>query len=122
MPITDDWTITGNYWDEQTSLNIDQAVANPDGTYTFVISPTDAAVWNWISTGGLNQGTISIRFQDIDWTVEDTPTVATRVVPLAELATVLPETTLYVTEAQRAEQISQRQLSYARRWAPYPQA
>lgn len=122
VPITDDWTITGNYWDEQTSLNNDQAVADPDGTYTFVISRTDAGVWNWISTGGLNQGTISIRFQDIDWSIEDTPTVATRVVPLSELSTVLPETTVYVTEEQRAEQIAQRQLGYARRWAPYPQA
>ena len=121
VPITDDWTITGNYWDEQTSLNIDQAVANPDGTYTFVISTTDAGVWNWISTGGLHQGTISIRFQDIDRTVEDTPTVATQVVPLAELGTALPQTTVYVTDAQRAEQIAQRQLGYARRWAPYPQ-
>ncbi|MCB0923954.1 MAG: DUF1214 domain-containing protein [Mycobacterium sp.] len=122
LPITDDWTITGNYWDEQTSLNIDQAVANPDGTYTFVISTTDAGVWNWISTGGLNQGTISIRFQDIDWTVEDTPAVGTEVVPLADLGAVLPEGTVWVSDEQRAEQIAQRQLGYARRWAPYPQA
>ena len=31
VPVTDDWTITGNYWDEQTSLNVGQAVPNPDG-------------------------------------------------------------------------------------------
>lgn len=122
VPITDDWTITGNYWDEQTSLNIDQAIANPDGTYTFVIAKSDPAVANWISTGGLNQGTISIRFQDFDRTVEDIPTVATEVVPLGALATVLPGTTVYLTEAERAGQIALRQLGYARRWAPYPQS
>src|SRR6478672_4178959 len=56
VPVTNLWTVTGDYWDEQTSLNNAQAVANPDGTYTFVISPTDPGVRNWVSTGGLNQG------------------------------------------------------------------
>ena len=28
VPITNDWTITDNYWDQQTSLNIDQAHPN----------------------------------------------------------------------------------------------
>lgn len=114
VPVTDDWTITGNYWDEQTSLNIDQAIANPDGSYTFVVAKADPGVHNWVSTGGLNQGTISIRFQDFDRTVEDVPTVAAEVVALSQI---VPD----ITPAQRAEQIAQRQLGYARRWAPYPQ-
>ena len=122
VPVTDDWTITGNYWDEQTSLNIGQSVANPDGTYTYVISPTDPGVANWVSTGGLNQGTISIRFQDFDTTSPVVPEVRTQVVALDDLAAALPGTTVYVTAAQRAAQIALRQLGYARRWAPYPQA
>ena len=40
VPVTNDWTITDNYWDQQTSLNISQAKQNRDGTYTIVISPT----------------------------------------------------------------------------------
>ena len=115
VPITDDWTITGNYWDEQTSLNKAQAVANPDGTYTLVISPTDPGVANWISTGGLNQGTISIRFQDFDATNPKTPTVSTEVVTLSQIS---PD----FTPDERAYQIAQRQLGYYRRYAPYPQA
>lgn len=115
LPVTDDWTITGNYWDEQTSLNIDQAVANQDGTYTFVVAKSDPGVHNWVSTGGLNQGTISMRFQDLDRTSEKFPTVGTQVVPLSQISA-------DITGQQRAEQIAQRQLGYARRWAPYPQA
>lgn len=122
VPVTDIWTITGDYWNQQSSLNINQALANPDGTYTFVISPADPAVANWVSTGGLNQGTISIRFQDLDPGSPDTPTVGSQVVRIDELATVLPVTTVYVTPDQRADQIAARQLGYARRWAPYPQA
>ncbi len=40
VPVTNDWTITNNYWDEQTSLNVSQSIEkNPDGTYTIVVSP-----------------------------------------------------------------------------------
>ena len=122
LPVTDLWTITGNYWDTPSSLNTDQAIANPDGTYTFVVSPTDPGVANWVSTEGLNQGTISMRFQDFDPTSDKAPTVETAVVPLAQLGGVLPPTTVYVTEEERAAQIAQRQLGYNRRWAPYPQS
>ena len=147
VPVTDDWTITDNYWDEQTSLNASQAVKNPDGTYTFVISSTDPSVANWISTGGLNQGTISIRFQDFDRSSQAAPTVRSEVIAIdhlgavlpgttvyftaaeraaqiaqRQLGAVLPGTTVYVTAAERAAQIAQRQLGYNRRYAPYPQA
>lgn len=121
LPVTDLWTITGNYWDTPSSLNTDQAIANPDGTYTFVVSPTDPGVANWVSTDGLNQGTISMRFQDFDPTSDKAPTVETAVVSLTQLGSVLPPTTVYVTEEERAAQIAERQLGYNRRWAPYPQ-
>ena len=66
VPVTNDWTITDNYWDQQTSLNNEQATPIArDGPYTIVISKTDPGVYNWVSTGGLNQGTFSIRFQDL---------------------------------------------------------
>ncbi|MFM9033762.1 MAG: Ig-like domain-containing protein [Mycobacterium sp.] len=122
VPVTDDWTITDNYWDQQTSLNKSQSAMNQDGTYTFVISKTDPAVANWVSTGGLNQGTVSIRFQDLDTSSTKGPTVQSQVVPIGDLGTVLPAGTQYVTPEQRRAQIAQRQLGYNRRYAPYPQA
>lgn len=122
VPVTDDWTITGNYWDQQTSLNKSQSQANPDGTYTIVISNTDPGVANWVSTGGLNQGTISIRFQDLDTSSTAAPTVQSQVVPISQLGAVLPVGTVYVSAEQRQAQIAQRQLGYNRRYAPYPQA
>ena len=120
VPIYNDWTITDDYWNQQTSLNIDQAVPNPDGTYTLVVSPTDPGVANWVSTGGLNQGTISMRFQNVD-PEQDAPTVDSRVVPLDELTSVLPGTTAYVTAEERQAQLAARQFGYNKRYAPYPQ-
>lgn len=122
VPVTNLWTITDNYWDEQTSLNNAQALPNPDGTYTIVISPTDPGVHNWVSTGGLNKGTVSIRFQDLDVTSPDAPMVTAAVVPLSALdATapdpVLPPTTVYVTAAQRQDQLGVRRAGFDKRFA-----
>ncbi|MDF2585508.1 MAG: hypothetical protein K0R33_4151, partial [Mycobacterium sp.] len=123
VPVTDDWTVTKDYWNEQTSLNNVQSVADDAAgtTYTIVVSPSDPGVANWVSTGGLNQGTISIRFQDIDPAVTQLPTVSARVVALSELASVLPPNTQYVTAAQRAAQIATRKAGFDNRFAPYPQ-
>lgn len=117
VPVTDDWTVTEDYWNEQTSLNISQAVANDDGTYTIVVSPTDPGVANWVSTGGLHQGTISLRFQVLPDGA--TPTVHSRLVSLGDLATVLPPRTRYVTAEERAAQIATRKAGFDSRFAPY---
>lgn len=126
VPVTNDWTITDNYWDEQTSLNNAQARPNSDGSYTLVVSPVEpvvggSSVWNWVSTGGLNQGTLAIRFQEIDLNNPVTPTVRSQVVSLADLASVLPAGTVFVTPAERAAQLAARAAGFNRRFAPYPQ-
>ena len=126
-PVTNDWTITDNYWDQQTSLNNTQARPNPDGSYTLVVSPTeptlagDTSVWNWVSTGGLNQGTMAIRFQSLDPNDPATPTVRSQVVALGDLASVLPPGTTVVTPAERAAQLAARGQGFDRRFAPSPQ-
>ena len=120
--MTNDWTITDNYWDQQTSLNIDASHHNDDGTYTIVISPKDPGVANWVSTGGLNQGTVSIRFQDLPEELETPPTVTTsRVVTLDELPDFLPPGTEYVDQDGRDDQIAARQKGFNKRFAPFPQ-
>jgi hypothetical protein len=122
VPVYNDWTITDDYWNQQTSLNNDQSVANPDGTYTIVVSPTDPLVANWLSTGGLNQGIISMRFQNLDPDSPDTPGVTSQVVKLSDLGNVLPIDTVFVTPEERATQLAARKAGFDKRWAPYPQA
>ncbi|MDA2991268.1 MAG: hypothetical protein O3B27_06910, partial [Actinomycetota bacterium] len=121
VPVYNDWTITDDYWNQQTSLNNDQSIANLDGTYTIVVSPTDPLVANWLSTGGLNQGIISMRFQNLDPDSPDTPTVTSQVVKISDLGDYLPEGTVFVTPEQRATQLAVRKAGFDKRWAPYPQ-
>lgn len=82
-----------------------------------MVSPTDPGLANWVSTGGLNQGTIAIRFQDFKPDPSVQPNVTSQVVKLSDL-TGLPT----VTPEERQAQIAQRQLGYNRRYTPYPQA
>jgi hypothetical protein len=84
---------------------------NLDGTYTIVISPSDPDVWNWVSTGGLNQGTISIRFQDLG-NSSTLPTVSSQVVKLDDLPSVLPAGTKYATTQDRLD-LESRDLTIA---------
>jgi hypothetical protein len=121
VPVTNDWTITDNYWDQQTSLNNVQAYQNPDGTYWVVISSTDPNTKNWVSTGGLNQGTYSIRFQDLG----DTPPtiVGYQVVKNDKLDTVLPADAFIPADQPnyRQDQITARQDGFNNRFAPFLQ-
>ncbi|AQT81149.1 hypothetical protein B1R94_20640 [Mycolicibacterium litorale] len=116
-PITDAWTITPDYRNHQSSLNSSQAIPNADGSYTLVISKTDPGVANWVDTGGLNQGSLFVRWQLPDANPDASPpTVTSRIVRLEDLPTVLPAGTVYVTPEQRAQQLSDRQQAYDSRF------
>ncbi|MDT5015046.1 MAG: hypothetical protein QOD39_1206 [Mycobacterium sp.] len=125
VPTYDVWTITDDYWNKQTSLNNEQAIANADGTYTVVISPTDPGVTNWIDTGGLHQGTISIRFQDLDPdpnNVNAPRIVDQQVIDADDAASYFAADPKYVvTDQQRADQLAERKDGFNKRWAPFPQ-
>lgn len=121
VPVTNDWTITGDTRNQQTSLNNSQAIKNADGTYTIVVSKTDPGVANWVSTGGLNQGTISMRFQGVDPDATNMPKVTTRVVKASEVPDIVndpndPNYNPDQLDYDRAQQIADRQAGYDRRY------
>ena len=123
VPTYDIWTITDDYWNEQTSLNNEQAEANDDGTYTIVISKTDpGGVKNWVSTGGLNQGTISIRFQDLQpdpGNVNAPKILSQEVISVDDADELFPDEPRFFVD--RAVQLAERKDGFNKRWAPFPQ-
>ncbi len=120
VPVTNVWTIFSDVRNVQNSLNNTQAIANADGTYTFVISKTDPGVANWVSTGGLSLGSLFIRFQQLDASSTVDPTLHAEVVTLDELTEILPADTKYLTAAERQEQLELRQQGYDTRFSPFP--
>ncbi|KAL2847517.1 hypothetical protein BJY01DRAFT_246744 [Aspergillus pseudoustus] len=117
FPVTDPWSVTVDPGSSQISLNSKQAVANTNGTYTFVVSITDPGVYNWINTTGRHEGTTMVRWQGLLTASSDNSGVGiyVQVVPISVLNAVLPSETRYVTAKERAAQLAERSQGYSRR-------
>lgn len=115
-PITNVWGTTNDIVNRTGSLNKAQSVANPDGTYTYVISVRDPGVHNWVDPSGMHEGILTLRWAEFpagrpaaDLGVES------QVVPLARRRDVLAPGTKFVTLAERQQQVTERARAYARR-------
>ncbi len=111
------WLVTLEHVHRNGSLNNGQVARNPDGACTYVISPRDPGVANWLDTSGLNEGGLAIRWEGLAAPVED-PDAAIRemrVVKLAELDAVLPAGTRRVSAGERRELAEQRAASWQNR-------
>lgn len=86
--VTDTWMIAPDAKRFQTSLNKSQVRPDADGGYTYVISPTDPGVANWLDTGGLSEGYAVLRWQALPpGATKDSLVREVRVVKIADLAT-----------------------------------
>ena len=116
--VTDPWLRSVDYWNHTSSLSNQQAKPNADGTFTYVLSPKDPGFYNWLDTGGLHEGSVVIRWEnlptpgDIDRTVRDV-----RVVKLSALSTVLPKSAPRVTAAERQQLLAARNTAFEKRIA-----
>lgn len=115
VPLSNIWGTTLNIVDATGSLNKAQSVPNDDGSYTYVISPVDPGVANWIDSDGLREGVLTLRMAEF---AEGGPTpdlgATGRVVALDRLHDEAPGLAR-VTAEQRAEQLARRRQAYLRR-------
>ena len=117
-PITNVWGTTNHIIDRNGCLNKHQAVANPNGSYTFVVSVKDPGVSNWLDPSDMREGILTLRWAEFENDLpQDTLGVKCKVVPMAELNQHLPVNTPTLTTAQRAEASQARVKSYAWRIA-----
>ena len=115
VPLSNIWGTTLDIVDRTGSLNKSQSVANDDGTYTYVISPTDPGVANWIDSGGLREGILTLRMAEFgpDGPTEDLGARG-RVVTLDDLEAQVPGLRR-VSEQERATELADRRAAYLRR-------
>ncbi len=88
---------------------------NEDGTYTYVISPTDPGVANWIDSDGLHEAILTLRMAEFggDGPKEDLGARG-RVVKLDDLEKEVPSLRL-VSTAERGAELADRRAAYLRR-------
>ncbi len=113
-PITNLWGTSNDIVHRTASLNKAQSVANPDGTFTYVVSVADPGVHNWVDPCDLHEGILTLRWAEFS-NRRPSPElgVRSRVVPLAGLRDALPAGTRFVSPAERREQRAERAGSYA---------
>ena len=109
------WGTTLELVDRTGSLNKAQSVPNDDGTYTYVISPTDPGTANWIDSDGLREGILTLRMAEFGG---DGPTPGLgakgRVVALDKIDTEVPALRR-VTAEERKTELAERRTAYLRR-------
>ncbi len=112
--VVDPWTIAADARRFQTSLNITQATPDRDGNYTYVISPSDPGVANWLDTTGLRDGFGIVRWQAVPAAMTNEGLMrGFRVIKLADVAKL--RGVARVTPAQRRAQLEKRAADWARR-------
>jgi Protein of unknown function (DUF1214) len=114
--VTDPWTIAPDPIHRTSSLNKSQALCNPDGTHTYVVSRADPGIHNWIDTVGLREGWMMLRWQGVPASTTG-PTLVREVklVDLADLERQLPPGVPKATLETRREQVQRRITEHALR-------
>ncbi|WP_244930070.1 hypothetical protein [Nocardioides sp. W7] len=113
VPLSNIWGTTLEVLDRTGSLNKAQSRPNDDGTYTYVIAGEDPGVPNWIDTGGLPEGILTLRMAEFpDGGARPDLAATGRVVRLEEVGSLALPT---VTPEERAAQLAERRTGYLRR-------
>lgn len=115
VPLSNIWGTTLDIVDRTGSLNKAQSVTNEDGTYTYVIAPSDPGVANWIDSDGLREGILTLRMAEFgEAGPRETLGARGRVVKLDRLDSEVPHLAR-VSPQQRAAQLAERRAGYLRR-------
>jgi hypothetical protein len=115
VPLSNIWGTTLDIVDRTGSLNKAQSVRNEDGSYTYVISPVDPGVANWIDSDGLSEGILTLRMAEFGEAGPQPDLGARgRVVKLDRLDAEVPSLHA-VSPAERETDLAQRRLGYLRR-------
>jgi hypothetical protein len=115
VPLSNIWGTTLDIVDRTGSLNKAQSAVNQDGSYTYVISPVDPGVANWIDSAGLREGILTLRMAEFGAAGPREDLGARgRVVKLDHLDAEVPDLPR-VTPEQRKAELDDRRAAYLRR-------
>lgn len=115
VPLSNIWGTTLDIVDRTGSLNKAQSLPNDDGSYTYVIAPTDPGVANWIDSDGLREGILTLRMAEFgEAGPRENLGAHGRVVRLDRLDSEVPHLPR-VSPQERAAALAERRAAYLRR-------
>lgn len=115
--VTSPWLITRDYIDHSGSRTNRQSHQNPDGSYTYIVSSRDPGVANWLDTGGLLDGGMTLRWEGMNAPEVNPNDAVTSVkrVKFSDLRAELPSGFPAVSATERAAEMANRRTSYESR-------
>jgi hypothetical protein len=117
LVLTDAFHISIEYWKRTSSLNMDQMAPDEDGDFTFVVSARDPGIHHWLDNGGVRRTHFGQRWQAFARGAQNPePWMTSRVVSFADLEKELPKGVKRIDAIGRHEQITAREIGYARRF------
>ncbi len=108
------WFTSLDYETRLTTLTPAQSYQSEDGALHYVISHRDPGIQNWLDTESHSQGLIMMRWQGTSTGPAKAPFM--RLIKFDELDELLPQNTPKFSAADRARQISARQLAVKKRF------
>ena len=101
LSLTDPFFSTVDWANSQSSLNLRQAVIDPDGVLRVVVAADDPGIRNWLDTTGHDFGVLQCRWLGGD----AAPAVSVNAVAAVALDQALPGTVARTTPEERIEQV-----------------
>lgn len=116
VEVTDLWMVSAAYSNRSTSLSNAQAKPNTDGSFTYVLSKRDPGVYNWLDSGGMNDGFVVVRWELLAQKVSvDKALRDMRKVKLTEVTALVPADHPRVTPDERQQLLDAREAGYKQR-------
>jgi hypothetical protein len=116
LQLTDRWFASLEYANGTASLSSRQSVLAPDGSYYHVVSAEDPGYINWLGTGGLQKGTLLIRFDGVEGDLPQARWPSASLVAVDQLPELIPGFEP-VEATQRNQQIRERRAHVQRRFS-----
>lgn len=113
------WNIPIDFRSRTSSLNNAQAIPNPDGSTTYIISKQDPGYHNWLDPDGRSEFILINRWQGLPAPIDGggAPSVASKLCKITDVAGLVPDTMVKVDAAARARQIAAREQDYDLRFS-----
>lgn len=108
VQLTDMWFASLEYANQVSSLTTRQSLEAPDGAYYYVISQHDPGYANWLDSGALSRGVFLMRWDGVQGELTADQHPEARVVPLKEVATVVPGFTTVSAEQRETTRRERR--------------
>ncbi len=116
VQLADPWGVAYDYIGRSSSLNLDQAKPNPDGTVTMMIAARDPGFVNWLDPSGHGEGIIALRWQGLPAGAEPGSAIRrVETVPVTELRRYLSGPEYWLAPEQRRAQLAARAQDHERR-------